>query len=132
MKKEIKLTKTESPLLIKANGFFFALFGRPRAEREMNLSAETFSAERFIFTTALQAKNFLSQVRDDDAPSKNSWRERDGRGLIVSQYRRINTSVLRDYRLMQLTKSIIVKLTSLKSLCHNNSFVVDKSKIIIQ
>lgn len=103
-------------------GFFFALFGRPHAERVMNLlSAEKYSAEsKFIFTTALQAKNFLSQVRDDDAPSKNSWRERDGRGLIVSQYRRINPSVLRDYRLLQLTKSIIVKLTSLKSLFHNN------------
>ena len=96
------------------------------------LSAEHFSAEAGSFSLRpCKRKIFLTQVRDDDAPSKNSWRERDGRGLIVSQYRRINPSVLRDYRLMQLTKSLIVKLTSLKSLFHNNSFVVDKSKIII-
>ena len=56
-------------------GFFFALFGRPHAERVMNLlSAEKYSAEsKFIFTTALQAKNFFNAgnvqlCQDDDAP----------------------------------------------------------------
>ena len=131
MKKEIKLTKAESPLL-KAKDFFFRPIGRPHAERVMKLlQQKNILLKQFHFHYGPASENFLSQVRDDDAPSKNSWRERDGRGLIVSQYRRINTSVLRDYRLLQLTKNIIVKLTSRKSLFYNNSLMVDKSKIII-
>ena len=117
MKKEIKLTKTESPLLIKANGFFFALFGRPRAEREMNLSAETFSAERFIFTTALQAKNFLSQVRDDDAPSKIAGEKKGWSGAYSLS--------------IQTHKYVCIERLSSHATNKKHYCQVDKSKIIM-
>ena len=112
LEKKNKFNKSRKPFSF-AKAFFSPYSG------EHLQSVECLCFQQKHSTTALQASVI-------NAPG-----QRDGRGLIVSQYRRINPSVLRDYRLLQLTKSIIVKLTSLKSLCHNNSFVVDKSKIII-